>query len=131
MSRFVPFIIVFFNVILRKVITALARKIGLYTLTEEITFIKRTVFIAQFINTAFLILLVSANFHDIRLWWLPFHGQYPDMTYEWYNDIAASLIITMFFNAFTPIIKFVFNYAVQNLRRCYDRGCTRDKYKTK
>lgn len=46
-------------------------------------FIKNYVFMVQFINTGFIVMLLNANLEDFGLGWL-FDGKYSDFTPGWY-----------------------------------------------
>jgi hypothetical protein len=67
-----------------------------------------SIFIAQFFNTAILLLLANADFKYSILYWVPLFdtGQYTDLTQEWYNDIGSSLVTTMLIASVFPIIEF-------------------------
>ena len=65
--------------------------------------------------------------------WIPFNGEYPDLTLEWYNDVGSSLVITMLTAAFMPAIEFGMFLGMRLAFRFLDRGftCTRDRTKAK
>eukprot|EP00347_Sterkiella_histriomuscorum_P002409 403368266 len=95
--------------------------------------IKSSIFITQFFNTAILLLLTNANTQQTFLSFLPFEGQYPDLTYEWYNDIGSSLVITLLTAAFFPIAEFFIAWGMKTAFRILDRGfsCNRNLTKCK
>lgn len=53
------------------------------------------------------------------------------MTFEWYNDIGSSLILTMLTAAVWPIIEFFMYYFLRLFFRLLDRSFSCDEYKTK
>lgn len=59
-----------------------------------------SIFVATFFNTAILLLLADADLGQTTfLSWIPLRGPYPDLTENWYLNIAPSLIFTMLLNA--------------------------------
>lgn len=77
--------IVVVNLILKTLTIALITWIGYDTHSEQLTKITNGVFIAQFFNTAIVLLIVEANTFETfsRLSGF-FHGPYPDYTITWY-----------------------------------------------
>lgn len=92
-----------------------------------------SIFIAQFFNTAILLLLANANFKYSILDWVPLFdtGLYPDLTQEWYNDIGSSLVTTMLTASVFPIIEFFISFSLRSLFRLLDRSCRSNQYRTK
>jgi hypothetical protein len=92
-----------------------------------------SIFIAQFFNTAILLLLVNANFKYSILYWVPLFdkGLYPDLTQDWYNDIGSSLVTTMLTASVFPIIEFFISFGMRSLFRLIDRCCKNNQYRTK
>jgi hypothetical protein len=68
---------------------------------------------------------------ETYLRFLPFKGSYPDLTFEWYNDVGASLIMTMLFAAVWPIVEFSYLYPMKVFFRLLDRSFSCNKNKTK
>lgn len=66
--------------------------------------------------------MTNANVSETFLSFLHLNGSYHDLTKEWYNDIASSLITTMLFNAYWPLIEFSYTYGIKFLFRFLDRG---------
>ena len=100
-----------------------------------LTKITNGVFIAQFFNTAILILLVYANLEEVS----PslgsiLDGQFRDYSPKWYTLVGNNIAQTMLLNAFMPIITESIPVLIASLQRCRDRGFAMgDKalYKTK
>lgn len=130
-ARIISFAIVFINFSFRKINMKLVGFIGLYTESEQTSTIKKSIFVGQFFNTAILLLLTNANTSETILGFLPFRGQYPDLTLEWYNDIGASLITTMIFSAVWPLVEFSYIYGFKFMFRLLDRSFSFNKNKTK
>ncbi len=77
-------------------------------------------FVAQFLNTGVLILLVNVRIDRIFFW----QGKFTDITPLWYENVGATLLSTMIINVFTvPSIKASL-VIFQKLHRCWDRGMT-------
>ena len=76
-------------------------------------------------------MLVNASLSEAGLPISFFNGQYPDFTFEWYDDVGASLVQTMLINAFSPIIEFGVFYILGVMLRWKDRGFSNDTSKTK
>lgn len=131
LSKIVSFSIVAVNFVLRTINILLIKYIGYNTESKQTTAIKTSIFVTQFFNTAILLLLANANTQQTWLFWLPFNGEYPDLTYEWYNDVGSSLIITMLTAAFMPAIEFGGFWGMRVAFRLLDRGFKCNKYITK
>jgi len=131
LSLSISFSIVVINFILREIMIVMIKQVGYHTETEQTRSIMVSIFVSQFFITAILILLTNANTQFTELSFLPFKGIYPDLTYEWYNDVAPTLLTTMLFNAVFPIIEFLGWFAIATALRWYDRGFTCKKDKTR
>jgi len=104
--------------------------IGFPTETERLSKTTTVTFLVQFFNTAFLLLLVGANLSEqpITFW---MSGQFSDFNSMWFRSIGNTLIGTMWFNAWFPILESLMYFGIRLLFRILDRGCSCDKYKTK
>ena len=80
----------------------------------------------QFFNTAVLLLLVNANFSEMKVPYLnqAFTGQYTDFTSDWYGDVGVILIKALLIGAFMPIIEFFIAYGMKEGLRKKDRSFT-------
>lgn len=128
----VTFVILFINYFARIFIIFLYKYLGYHTFSLQGNAIKKGVFLTQFFNTAILLLLVNANLSDTDLLFKEyFNGQYRDFSWNWYNDISASILQTMFLNAFIPIFEFGFWGGIRIMKRFFDSGFTMKVNKTK
>jgi len=123
LSYVVSVSIVVINIILRTIMLTLIKWIGYHTESEQTGAIMTSIFVAQFFNTAILLLLTNANTEFAGLGFLPFNGMYPDLTFEWYNDIGSSFVTTMITAAVFPCIEFCIAIGMKILFRFLDRGC--------
>jgi len=85
-----------------------------------VTGITNAVFIAQFFNTAILILLVYANFDEIGLEFL--NGPFYDFSPEWYAIVGYSIVQTMVINAILPLIFEALPITISWLTQRMDQG---------
>ena len=84
-------------------------------------------FVAQFLNTGILILLINAKIKDISFW----QGKFSDISPLWYENVGSTLLSTMFINIFTiPALKLAAVFFNKMAAFC-DRGCTQDIRRTK
>jgi len=123
LSQVVSISIVVINIILRTIMLSLIKWIGYHTESDQTGAIMTSIFIVQFFNTAILLLLTNANTSYAGLGFLPFEGMYPDLTFEWYNDIGSSFIMTMTTAAIFPIIEFCIAMGMKVTFKFLDRGC--------
>jgi hypothetical protein len=101
--------------------------------TEELARSVPKILFFQFINTALLILIVNAKVPEFQV---PanfplLNGKYVDFTVSWYRNVGTTLTIAMIMNIITPHLAENLLFLLPSLRRCIDRGCTRDNRKTK
>lgn len=111
------------NTIIRTINIILIKFIGYHTESEEITVIMISIFVATFFNTGILLLLADADLTQNRfISWIPLRGPYPDLTENWYLNIAPSLIFTMLLNSVYLYIEFAIAFGTKALFRAMDQG---------
>ena len=123
----VSMMIVGVNFVLRIILVDLIKSLRLTTVTAETNYTMVSIFIGQFVNTALLLTLNSANFKDIDggkgpLSFIFMVGDLTDFNVEWYRSVGALIMKTMFMTALWPLIEFGMFYAIMNFGRCFDRG---------
>jgi hypothetical protein len=112
------------NTIIRTINILLIKYVGYHTESAEITAIMISIFVATFFNTAILLLLADADLNQYPLLsWIPLKGPYPDLTENWYLNIAPSLIFTMLLNSVYLYIEFAISFGTKALFRALDQGC--------
>jgi len=91
------------------------------------------VFITQFLNTGFLMLLVQANLGEVRfpLAKTVFNGPFYDYLPLWYTAVGYKLTQTMIINSIFPVIEFGINFSKLWVFRKMDRKWGKDTYVTK
>ena len=128
--------IVVVNTLLTELAIGLITWIGYDTHSEMLTKITNGVFLAQFFNTALVLLLVEANFSETFTFAAgAFNGAYPDYVPSWYEVTGDTFVQTMLINAFFPVIMQVIADLQVWLFRRMDQGWEKDPmerpYKTK
>ena len=123
------------NFVLRIILVDLIKSLRLRTVTEETNYTMVSIFIGQFVNTAILLLLNSANFKDIDggtgpLSYIFMVGDMTDFNVDWYRSVGAIIMKTMFMTALWPLIEFVMFYGLMNFSRWMDRAFGNDTFVT-
>lgn len=107
--------------------------IGEETASQQKATVTRGVFIAQFANTGFVILLVNANMtehfpHEVTKY---LKGPYYDYMPMWYIDVGLKIQVAMIINMIMPIIGTVITFTVPLLKQRFDNRNTGDPYVTR
>lgn len=119
--------VVMINFFLKILFRILGRFEHVVSKSKEQVKIMTKVFVAMFINTALIVLVVNANFSSIGFFGtLPF-GQYifnskfSDFTRDWYIQVGSTLTITMIVSVFSPhMLNFILFYPRGGCKRmCY------------
>ena len=106
--------------------------IGKDTETEQTKLITNGVFLVQFFNTGFLLLLVNANLSEqSTVLGFIFSGGMPDFNSDWFSQIGNTLISAMMFNIYWPIIEFFCFFGMRLGFRLLDRKFTCNVKSTK
>ena len=88
-------------------------------------------FILQFFNTAFLLLLVNADFSEQFFAFGITGGTESDFDAGWFKVIGNTMVGTMIFIMLWPIIEFFVFWGLRFLPRFLDHGFSTDPYNTK
>ena len=123
------------NFVLRIILVDLIKSLRLTTVTAETNYTMVSIFVGQFVNTAVLLTLNSANFKDIDGGSGPLSiifmvGDLTDFNVDWYRQVGAIIMKTMFMTALWPLIEFAMFYSIMNFSRCLDRGFGSDTFVT-
>jgi len=103
----IAFIIIAFNLILKTVIIKLISSIRYDTQSEMLSQITNGVFIAQFLNTGFVLLLVNSNMTEHSPKFITRYiasGQFRDYVPLWYSEVGAKILQTMIINSIMPYV---------------------------
>eukprot|EP00742_Colponemidia_sp_Colp-10_P005016 GILJ01005359.1.p1 GENE.GILJ01005359.1~~GILJ01005359.1.p1 ORF type:complete len:1183 (+),score=192.60 GILJ01005359.1:83-3631(+) len=127
-------IVIFVNTAIRAVLKLLARAEKHHSVTDEYAAAVYKIFIAMFVNTAFLALIINANLFAVGVKFptsLIFDGPYGDFSDSWYQTVGASIVLTMCINMVAPVIASSVFRLLAKYGQCRDRGCSKDMRKTK
>lgn len=69
-----------------------------------------------------IILLTNANFEGTVLSFIPINNSFNDFTADWYRASGSSLVSTMIYGSFAPLIQFIFAFFTKIVLRIFDQG---------
>ncbi|KAG6975684.1 hypothetical protein JG688_00002125 [Phytophthora aleatoria] len=141
-------LVVAVNLILARILNALVALEKHHTESSLVVSRVTKVFLAQFCNTALLMLVINANANyfsssptvsetgtttgGFSLGVLQvLNGEYSDFSADWYNDVGVALMLTMILNSFSTHAYLLANYIMLKARRFVDRGYSFDHSLTK
>lgn len=129
----ISFIVIGINIVLKFTILSMVIWIGEETASAQKATVTRGVFLAQFANTGFVILLVNANLteHFPTEFTKHFKGPYYDYMPMWFIDVGLKIQLAMTINMIMPIIGVVITFAVPEIKRRIDNKNTGDPYITR
>jgi len=83
------------------------------------------IFMAQLMNTCFVMLMVNMNLELFVHGGFLFSGSFSDMSVSWYRQVGATLLLTMIINCFAPHVSLIIKLGVAKLKLWNDRriGC--------
>ena len=89
----------------------------------------------QFINLGLILIFVSIHY-DLNILGIQnppgiLQGKFNDFSSGWYNKVGAQIIMTMIIEIVAPHGLPLVLTIYYGVSRCIDRGCTKDKRKTK
>ena len=127
----IAYVLVGVNYVLRLVCIMLVDWVGYATETVRLERTTTVTWLAQFFNTAFLLLMINCNWSEQSISFGLTAGDIPDFNAAWFKTIGAYMIYTMAFNSVYPLLEALGYWALRLVYRVLDAGCSRDKYKTK
>jgi hypothetical protein len=133
LSSSFSYILIGFNYILRTVVIMVVSWIGYATQTAMLERITTVTFLCQFFNTAFILMLVNADLTEQPITGIFVWGQNGDFNAAFFKTIGNSLVSTMIFNMYYPILEWIMYWGLRLLFRILNRGlcsCTCSKFKT-
>ncbi|TMW68688.1 hypothetical protein Poli38472_006156 [Pythium oligandrum] len=123
------FMVVCINILLARILNVLVTMEKHHTHSGQVVSHVVKVFLAQFCNTAILVVIINANlnyfFENKTIGFESFpilNGKYADLSPGWYNDVGVSIILTMIVNTYSPHIYVIFDYVRLEAKRLMDRG---------
>lgn len=123
-----PFVIIMINTMLKFILRKMVIFEKRRNMTSELVSATTKMFLAQFINTAIILLVINGGIS-----WITYSAEdvYEDFSVEWYRDVGATLIMTMLMNVFTPHVANAMWQVIYGTKRCCDRSCSCDRKRTK
>jgi hypothetical protein len=112
--------------VINGILSTLMRKLARFekhkNITEENLSKARKSFIAQLMNTCFVMLIVNMN---TALWTDTnrLSGSFTDFTSKWYTTVGSSIVLTMGLNIISPNIMPFIKYLIHECKMRSDRGC--------
>lgn len=104
----------------------MVRLMELPTQTEEIHHRTMFLFVAQFINTGIITVLLNAQVDSGALRQVAI-GQYDDFTGDWYREVGTSIVLTMILNIIAAQVPHIRDLFMRWFIRCQDRDCSCDR----
>ena len=126
----VPFSIIVVNFISKTILRMMTSYYGYQSKPEEVYASAVNMFWMSFINTGLVIQLVYFN-------WFPDEDlpllleEYDQFTLDWYVEIGTTVVITLMLMVLTPHLSNLGFQCLGACGRCWDRGCSFDRRKTK
>jgi hypothetical protein len=129
----VAFVIIAINLVLKTIIIKGITWVGEDTNSEQLASITNGVFVAQFFNTGFLLLLVNGNMSEH---WPHFitkfiQGPFYDYMPDWYVNVGGKIVQTMLINSIMPYVGLVTGFLIPAIKRKLDRKFGSSVYVTK
>jgi hypothetical protein len=111
------------NFATRTIFINMADLVGFKTESEKADFIKNTIFLSSFFNSAISMLLASWSGREISIPLLGsfFEGVYSDFNSDWFPDVGYVIIYNCLYNLVWPFIEFFVFYGIRHLKRCIDQ----------
>lgn len=133
LGTLISFIVIAINIILKFTILNMVFTIGEDTKSQQNSTVTRGVFLAQFANTGFVVLLVNANLteHFPKEITKHFKGPYYDYMPLWFVDVAIKIQMAMTINMIMPLIGIAITFTVPLIKRKIDNKNTDDPYVTR
>jgi len=122
MANVLKYIIIIFNTIIRMVVIFIINLVGCSTESSQMKYITDSVFICQFFNTGFLLMLVNANLEGQGfLFGSFFQGNISDFDLQFFTSTGDIIVGSMVFNIWFPIAMEIFWFTYRTLFRVKDR----------
>jgi hypothetical protein len=123
LSTSMKYVLTIFNYLIRLVVITTVTWIGYATETAQLERITTVTFLCQFFNTAFILLLVNADLSEQPYAFTFTGGNQGDFNAFFFASSGNTLVSTMIFNSYYPIIDFGIYWLMRVLFRCLDRPC--------
>lgn len=127
LTNCVTVLVAVINIVIRTVNISLVDFIGYDTDSKKISLVMTSVFVAQMVNTGFVVIMTNANLGYSILRFLPIRNQYTDIDRDWYMNIGIQIQKTMLIMAFMPYIEIMISHTIKFITRGLDRGFCKGK----
>ena len=131
----VSMMIVAVNFVLKVILVELIKSLRLKTVTAETNYTMIAIFVGQFVNTAILVVINNASFHDFDGGVGPLSqifrvGTMTDFNVLWYKSVGTILMKAMLMAGLWPLIEFAMFWSMIAFFRCMDKNFGSDEFFT-
>jgi len=132
--------VVMINLLLKTILRYFAKLERHHRISGKDSSVAIKVFLAQFVNTALIVLIVNGNLRDFGIEFDKegllgslslFTGEFGDFTMKWYTKVGSQLCLTMVINIMFPLLQSLQGFVVSRVKQCFDRKCTPNPTVTK
>lgn len=133
LSVSISFIVVGMNTILRYAVMYLVQWVGDDSVSTQKGRMVQALFVAQFFNTGFIILIANANLseHEPKALTQLVDGPHYDYGPHWFIDVGLKVCLTMLIQCVMPYVNLLLAVALALVSRGIDTGFTYDPFRTK
>ena len=114
MDESIKNLIIIINTVIRMLVIIIVNNVGYMTESNQMKFITNSVFICIFFNTGFLLMLCNANLGDqSALLGSYFKGNDSDFNQSWFTSMGDTIVGSMVFNVWFPVVMEFCNYGMR------------------
>lgn len=129
----ISFVTIGVNYFLKEIIIVMTAWVGYETNSEFLTSVIKGVFLAQFFNTGFQLLIVNANLREYgdNIFARQFNGPFTDYNPEWYNNVGDLTLQSMIINSIMPYCNLCSTFMLETMMKIFDSGCSSSPHNTR
>jgi hypothetical protein len=121
-DNLIKYFIIILNTLIRMIVIIIINAVGCDTESTQMSFITNSVFICIFFNTGFLLMLCNANLTEQSyLFGAFFKGNISDFNQNWFTSMGDTIVGSMKFNVWFPIVMEIINWSMRYGFRTLDR----------
>jgi hypothetical protein len=114
MDESIKNLIIIINTVIRMLVIIIVNNVGYITESNQMKYITNSVFICIFFNTGFLLMLCNANLGDqSALLGSYFKGNDSDFNQSWFTSMGDTIVGSMVFNVWFPVVMEFCNYGMR------------------
>ena len=121
MNNSIKYIIIIINTVIRMVVIKIITLVGIDTESSQMKYTTDAVFICQFFNTGFLLMLCNANLKEQSGLLSMFDGTDSDFNQNWFSSIGDTIVGSMMFNIYFPIAMEFMWFGIRSALRLKDK----------